>query len=136
MPIRFLPSGNDISSTNLPPLEPAAWNDVTEAALPEAGATINYIPPPSSASQKPKAAVRVLSVHPNLAIGLGLLRLELVERSWGLADYGSAVDPSYNEERGKLQVEVGGGEGRLLRVWGGRGRGWYTVAEELEGSIP
>ncbi|WVQ82624.1 hypothetical protein IAT38_004756 [Cryptococcus sp. DSM 104549] len=52
-------------------------------SLSEAGSDlldITYYPPASSATQKPRSAGRVLSLHNSM--GLALVRLEMVERCW------------------------------------------------------
>ncbi len=65
------------------------------------------------------------------------MRLELVERCWGLGDWGSEVVAPASEDRGKLEVMQDQENGQSgLQVWAGRGRGWYTVAEEMEGAGP
>jgi hypothetical protein len=143
MPIRFL-SSSSTSTTSpsnlLPPSTPARWDDISNDR-PTPGSPINYIPPPTAASQRSKAAVKVLSVHPEYAVGLGLMRLELVDRCWGLSDWESRVVNVDNtslssEERGKLVVvQDEGNEKGGLQVWAGRGRGWYTVADEEAAAV-
>ncbi len=125
MPLRFLPGSADgAASTPLPPHVPATWSDLALAA-PAPGSPITYVPAPDAATQRPKVAVKVLAVHPVHAIGLGLMRVELVERRWGAAEWGAAVPPELVQmgERGSLRTQEG------LEVWAGRGRGWCTQAE-------
>lgn len=67
-------------------------------ALP-AGLDITYHPPPSSPSQKPRSAGKILTLSGN--IGLGLVRIEMAQKScWGTAQ----------EEAGRLTVCVDGKE--------------------------
>jgi len=73
------------------------------------GLDITYHPPSSSASRKPKSAGRLLSLHPAVTnVGLGLVRLEMAERScWQTDDPGRLTVKIDGEE---YDVDVGKGE--------------------------
>jgi hypothetical protein len=113
------------------------WTDIDqtlEAERPQAGDAITFVPPSSAASKKPKPGVKVLSVHPDYAVGLGLVRMELVERVHGLPAFGIVPDDSGTEEKGSLVVgnaKIGDDVDASWRVFAGRGRGWYSPEEEL-----
>lgn len=134
-PIRFLPSSLTCEKAMLPPNGPLRWADFKDQnPLPEAGQAINYIPPPTSASQKPKAAVKVLSLHPEYAVGLGMIRLELAERVWGTSAFGEAPKMLGKDgELGRLIVGNDAGSGSW-QVWAGRGRAWYQPGEDAQQS--
>lgn len=75
LPLRLFPlqPDNSIPSSLLDsePVSPGSFGDVI------------YHPPASSATKKPKSAGKILSLHDTYGtIGLGLLRLEMVERTW------------------------------------------------------
>jgi len=128
MPIKFY------SPSDAPSAAPRSWADLaTNAPRPQIGDAITFIPPESSASKKPKAGVKVLSVHPDYAVGLGLVRLELAERVHGLPAFGQAVEPHNQAETGSLIVgdaKIGDDVTKNWRVWAGRGRSWYGPEEE------
>jgi hypothetical protein len=113
------------------------WTDIDktpEAERPRAGDAITFVPPSSAASKKPKPGVKILSVHPDYAVGLGLVRMELVERVHGLPAFGTVPDVSGAEEKGSLVVgnaKIGDDVTASWRVFAGRGRGWYSPEEEL-----
>lgn len=134
-PIRFLPSSLTCEKAMLPPNGPLKWSDFKDQnPLPDAGQAINYIPPPTSASQKPKAAVKVLSLHPEYAVGLGMIRLELAERVWGTSAFGEAPKMLGKDgELGRLIVGNDAGSGSW-QVWAGRGRAWYQPGEDAQQS--
>lgn len=73
------------------------------------GLDITYHPPSSAASQRPKSAGRLLSLHPAATqVGLGLVRLEMAERScWQTDDPGRLT---VNMDGVEYGVEVGKGE--------------------------
>lgn len=134
-PIRFLPSSSTCDPAALPPHGPVKWSTLQQStAVPEAGQPINYLPPTSAASQKPKAAVKVLSVHPEYAVGLGMIRLELAERVWGTSAFGEA--PKMLGKDGELGKLVVGSDASSAQwqVWAGRGRAWYQPGEEAQQS--
>lgn len=125
MPIRLLPPDEAASgkaSAGSLPSWPAA--DAT-TSRPTAGMAIEYVPAPDAASQKRRPAVRVLSVHPDYAVGLGLMRIELVERVWGLKPWSAGPEPTAASDdhasSGSLEVKEAPG----WKVWAGKGRGWY-----------
>jgi hypothetical protein len=131
MPIRLDPPSG-IKSTSV-----QKWTDIDktpEAERPKAGDAITFVPPSSAASKKPKPGVKILSVHPDYAVGLGLVRMELVERVHGLPAFGTVPDVSGAEEKGSLVVgsaKIGDDVAASWRVSAGRGRGWYSPEEEL-----
>lgn len=141
MPIRFLPFATSSSSASyeslLPPNEPSTWSSLLPSSpssstnlIPLPGTPISYLPPSTSSTQKPKSAVKVLSVHPEYAIGLGLIRMEYVERVWGgVAEFGTVFQRGKEGygQGGKLVVGKGGAAEEVgWNVWAGKGRGWYT----------
>jgi hypothetical protein len=134
-PIRFLPSSSTCEADALPPQGPVKWSSLPQGApVPVAGQPINYLPPSTSASQKPKAAVKVLSVHPEYAVGLGMIRLELAERVWGTSAFGEAPKMLGKDgDLGKLVVGSDAGSAQW-QVWAGRGRSWYQPGEEAQQS--
>lgn len=76
LPIRFLPLENEsVTLRDLCRGSPAA------IVGPDA-AEIVYVPARSASSQKPKSAGRILSRHATMNVGLGLVRVELAERTW------------------------------------------------------
>jgi hypothetical protein len=127
MPIRFY-------SPSQQPGEIAKWSSLTGLPKPIAGEAINYIPAISAPSQKPRPGVKVLSVHPEYAVGLGLVRLELLSRVHELTPFGQIGTPLGSEAdvgylvSGDLKSNIDGSQ--LCRVWAGRGRGWYTPEEQ------
>lgn len=131
-PIRFLPSSSTCESSALPPNSPLKWSDFPDKKpAPEAGQPISYLPPSTSASQKPKPAVKVLSVHPEYAVGLGMVRLELADRVWGTSAFGQA--PKMLGKDGELgKLVVGGDTSADWQVWAGRGRAWYEPNEDVQ----
>ncbi|GHJ85105.1 hypothetical protein NliqN6_1507 [Naganishia liquefaciens] len=132
--IRFLPSSSTCESSALPPNGPLKWSDFqNQKPVPEAGQPISYLPPPTSASQKPKSAVKVLSVHPEFAVGLGMIRLELADRVWGTSAFGEA--PKMLGKDGELgKLVVAGDASADWQVWAGRGRAWYEPNEDVQQS--
>lgn len=142
MPIRFHPP--PLSSSNLVDTDdrgPTKWLDLGDrhgaapvpTPLPRHGDAITFIPPASSASKKPKPGVRVLSAHPDYAIGLGLVRLEMVEKVYGLPAFGQTDMDRVRDDGGRLiwgDAKLGDETADRWRVWAGRGRGWYTPEEE------
>lgn len=129
MPLRFDPPAGPSSGAV------RKWSDVpTDATRPQAGDVITFVPPESAASKKPKPGVKVLSVHPDYAVGLGLVRMELVERVHGLPAFGKSGAGGSAEEVGSLvvgSVKLGDDVANNWRVFAGRGRGWYSPEEEL-----
>ncbi|KAK4684122.1 hypothetical protein P7C73_g6080, partial [Tremellales sp. Uapishka_1] len=79
---------------------------------------ITYHPPKSSASQKPKSAGKVVSLHDVYSVGLGLVRIEMAEKSWWTGE---------REDRGRLRVRVGDVE---YGVWVGKGEALGAAMEE------
>ena len=128
MPIKFYPP------SGTPSAAPRSWSDLpSDATRPQLGDAITFMPPESSASKKPKAGVKVLSVHPDYAVGLGLVRLELAERVHGLPAFGQAVEAHDQAKTGSLIVgdaKIGDDVTTNWRVWAGRGRSWYGPEEE------
>ena len=129
MPLRFdSPSGSPSGAMR-------RWSDIgSDVQRPQAGDAITFVPPESAASKKPKPGVKVLSVHPDYAVGLGLVRMELVERVHGLPAFGTQIERDGTEEKGSLvvgSVKLGDDISSSWRVLAGRGRGWYSPDEEL-----
>ncbi|KAJ9117597.1 hypothetical protein QFC22_004447 [Naganishia vaughanmartiniae] len=138
-PIRFLPTTSTCEQSMLPPHGPLKWSDFPTAQnpRPEPGQPINYVPPSTSASQKPKPAVKVLSLHPEYAVGLGMIRLELAERVWGTSAFGEAPKMLGKDgELGRLVVgdATAAGGDASWQVWAGRGRAWYQPGEDVQQS--
>lgn len=130
MPVRFSPPTTPLSA------EPLAWSDWgASLSRPQAGDAIIYIPPADAASKKPKAGVRILSLHPDYAVGLGLVRLELAERVYGLPAFGQL--PSVNNNGpGSARLVVGEAKvgdivDNRISVWAGRGRAWYGPEADM-----
>jgi hypothetical protein len=73
-------------------------------------------------------------VHPEYAVGLGMVRLELAERVWGTSAFGEAPKMLGKDgELGKLVVGNDAGSAQW-QVWAGRGRAWYQPGEEAQQS--
>jgi len=125
LPIRLFPLDNPPThlSSILPPSDPSNTGPSVGTG---AGTEITYHPPASSASKKPRSAGRILSLHPSVtSVGLGLVRLEMVERTrWA----GTVVD-WMEGEGGRLLANVGGEE---WGVWVGRGEAFGAIMEEVE----
>lgn len=80
-----------------------------------------------------------MAVHPEYAIGLGLMRLEMVERVWGAQPYGEAQQSEALKEGERDDDD--GDVGRLgvkgtedWSVWAGRGRAWYPPPSLEDGA--
>ncbi|KAL7420296.1 ccr4 associated factor [Cryptotrichosporon argae] len=132
LPLRLFPLSDPSASLSSLLSAPAS---LTPAA---AGADITFHPPSSSASQKPKAAGKVLRVLQS-RVGLGLVRVEMAERSWwapgGVADAeelegtsGLTVGRWLEGERGILTAQVGGEE---FGVWVGKGEAYAAALEQV-----
>lgn len=124
MPIRLLSAGTPARDEESLPSWPANGD------RPAAGMAIEYVPPQDAPSQKRRPAVRLLSVHPEYAVGLGLMRLEHVDRVWGLRPWSMSgpVAALDGDQAGSLEVKEASG----WKVWAGKGRGWYEPATSHE----
>ena len=93
------------------------------------GVDIIYHPSKTSASQRPKSAGKILSLHPTVSsVGLGLVRLEFADRAWWSAPLraGATVQDYMNSEGGRLSASIGGTD------WGvhvGKGEAYGAALE-------
>ena len=94
------------------------------------GGDIIYHPPPDAASQKPRPAGKILSLHPTAnQVGLGLVRLEYTERVWGL--FGLASSPSTSEAKtNTVSLRSWKQGGRLSTTLDGEEWGVYVATGE------
>ncbi|KAI9632121.1 putative transferase CAF17, mitochondrial [Dioszegia hungarica] len=91
-----------------------------EALTPGTFGEVTYHPPASSSTKKPKSAGKILSLHDTYgSVGLGLLRLEMVERTWWNQAPCASVDEWLN-----------GGSARLTTVMSGTEYGVYVGKAE------
>lgn len=129
MPIRFHPSLSSITASSVGLSTPTRWTDISsQTPQPAPGDSITYIPPSTAASKKPKSGVKVLSLHSEYAIGLGLVRLGMVARTYGLPTFGE-VQMETEEEMGRLvcgDAKLGENMAERWKIWAGRGRAWYS----------
>jgi hypothetical protein len=108
LPIRLFPLRSDNAlPTNLSP---------GEALTPGTFGEVTYHPPAIASTKKPKSAGKILSLHDTYgSVGLGLLRLEMVERTWWNQAPCASVDEWLN-----------GGSARLTTVMSGTEYGVYV----------
>lgn len=99
------------------------------------GADVTFHPSKSSASQRPKSAGKILSLHPAVSsVGLGLVRLEFAERTWWSAPLreGATVQDYLDGEAGRLSASIGGTE---WGVYVGKGEAYaaaLAASQELD----
>lgn len=119
LPIRLFPLD---SNTTVPD----SLNN-SEARTPGSFGDVIYHPPSTSATRKPKSAGRILSLHDTYGrIGLGLLRLEMVERTWWNTTASSSVEEWVNGGSARLTTTMDGVE---YGVFVGKGEAY---AESLQ----
>lgn len=100
------------------------------------GVDITYHPPASSATQRTKAAGKILSLHPTISsVGLGLVRLEFAERAWWSAPLktGATVQDWVEGESGRLSASIGGTD------WGvfvGKGEAYQAAVDSSANDQP
>lgn len=93
------------------------------------GVDITYHPSKSSASQRPKSAGKILSLHSTVSsVGLGLVRLEFAERTWWSESIraGATVQDYLDNEGGKLSASIGGND---WGVYVGKGEAYSAALE-------
>lgn len=95
------------------------------------GVDITYHPSKSSASQRPKSAGKILSLHPTVSsVGLGLVRLEFAERTWWAPSVrvGATVQDYLDNEGGRLSASIGGDD---WGVYVDKGEAYSAALESL-----
>lgn len=100
------------------------------------GVDITYHPSASSATQRTKAAGKILSLHPTASsVGLGLVRLEFAERAWWSAppERGATVQDWAEGETGRLSASIGGTE---WGVYVGKGEAYQAALESSQDDPP
>lgn len=120
LPIRLFPL--DHADTPLP----SSINPDTPVN-PDMPGEIMYHPPASSATRKPKSAGRVLTLHDTYGtVGLGLVRLELVDRTWWSQPAIQSVGDWLDGEGPRLTTFMGGKE---YGVFVGKGEAYAAALE-------
>lgn len=102
------------------------------------GVEITYSPSKSSASQRPKSAGKIVSLHPTISsVGLGLVRLEFAERTWWspAMKAGAGVEATVQDyidgEGGRLSANVGGAD---WGVYVGKGEAYGAASASSQDS--
>ncbi|WWD22769.1 hypothetical protein CI109_107262 [Kwoniella shandongensis] len=125
LPIRLLPlnssssSSTPLSSLITSPISTSSSSTPTSLPL-----EVTYHPPSSSATRKPRSAGKILSLYGN-TVGLALVRLEMVERSWWSG--GKCLDSTVGEW-------TESGVGRLTTQIEGQGWGVFVDKGEAYGA--
>lgn len=116
LPLRLFPLDQSLPTDflDLPAQAPGAIGDVL------------YHPPSTSATKKPKSAGRVLSLHSAYGtLGLGLLRLEMVDRTWSQP---TSIEEWVNGTSARLTTNMGGKD---YGVYVGKGEAYAASLDAL-----